>query len=699
MTNEYDLRAINAASASNLVTILDAIYTSNNLLVLNSTLLALLNYLTPFLRLKERGKFQKLVWLGEFRQWQLAVAQFDGLIVLAESDDVGELVSFVRALPTTTKVYLVVKNLAMVDVALLEVLSESASTSDAAKITLQQVPLGSNHIKLSRNVRLYNWHVYPIVLDLVVSLQEPLDSYWHQPLKHVSQLGAAIIDLIRLSPQFTGTGKLLKLRNIYAKGDHLCLLAQQVQHDRLDDFLSLELDALEQQFYRAKARADTDLVVLERNLDYTAVAFNQLNYQGLIDDLFGIQLDVAQLLPLAVLNDELYQDLQHLNFASIGHKLNHLARAIQVEYLKKDSVQTVQEIKLLVNNLGPLTNRHELIKRHTEISEAILNYIKFGNPTTDPTQTTLSTVDEYERYLEFQNDVFDLDYKLQMSALHQFCNANYSARTCVLAMVLVSTISDGLKERDFDGVVDELVQNHGLGLKFTADNLVKYKVIKVVSGGSDLFSFGLRDKLVQPVMLELSDGYDNIDKLGVTAGQAGLKASFNTIDKFFNLHPDNDANAVPAAAKDGQLVNEYLHPTFALPSLTVPVLARLVEALYARDFLTYKPVNNVLRRANWTNLGLDTMFAGKTLDVNLADIQDNRAASALTNYVLIVVVGGITRAEISCLKYIEQRLNGRGHNKRFIVLTSGIVNSKRLLEAAQSPDQKPHDLHAPGPGA
>lgn len=699
MTDEYDLKAINTASATNLVTILDAIYTSNNLLVLNSTLSALINYLTPFLRLKERGKFQKLVWLGEFNQWKLVVAQFDGLIVLAESDGVGELVSFMRALPTTTKVYLVVKNLAMADVALLEVLSESASTGDAAKITLQPVPLGSNHVKLSRNVRLYNWHVNPIVLNMVITLQEPLDSYWHQPLKQVSQLGAAIIDLIRLSPQFTGTGKLLKLRNVYAKGDHLCLLAQQVQHDRLEGFLSLELDALEQLFYRSKARPDTDLVVFERNLDYSAVAFNQLNYQGLIDDLFGIQLDVAQVLPPVVLNDELFQDLQHLNFASIGHKLNHLARAIQVEYLKKDSVLTVQEIKLLVNNLGPLTNRHELIKRHTEISEAILNYIKFGNPTTDPTQTTLTTVDEYERYLEFQNDVFDLDYKLQVSALRQFCNANYSARTCVLAMVLVSIISDGLKERDFDGFVDELVQNHGLGLKFTIDNLVKYKVIKVVRGGSDLFSFGLRDRLGQPVMLELSDGYDNIDELGVTAGQAGLKASFNTIDKFFNLHPDNDANTVPAAVKDGQLVNEYLHPTFALPSLTVPVLARLVEALYARDFLTYRPVNNVLRRANWTNLGLDTMFAGKTLDVNLANGQDSRTASATTDYVLIVVVGGITWAEVSCLKYIEQRLNGRGHNKRFLVLSSGIINSKQLLEAAQSPDQKPHDLHAPGTGA
>lgn len=47
------------------------------------------------------------------------------------------------------------------------------------------------------------------------------------------------------------------------------------------------------------------------------------------------------------------------------------------------------------------------------------------------------------------------------------------------------------------------------------------------------------------------------------------------------------------------------------------------------------------------------------------------------------MIGGITRSEISCLKYLEQRINQdkSKSKKKFLILTSGIVNGEKLINS------------------
>lgn len=78
------------------------------------------------------------------------------------------------------------------------------------------------------------------------------------------------------------------------------------------------------------------------------------------------------------------------------------------------------------------------------------------------------------------------------------------------------------------------------------------------------------------------------------------------------------------------------------------------------------------------------MFQGKTTDINIDDTLDDRNTDSNAGqgeqYVVVIFVGGVTRGEISCLRYLEQRLQTIGIIKRFIILTSGIVNSDKLLD-------------------
>ncbi|CAH2352792.1 vacuolar protein sorting-associated protein 33 [[Candida] railenensis] len=755
MTSSIDRASINNESVENLIEILSSIFTSNNLLVLTSQLSKLIDYLTPFSRLKECGKFQKSVWLESFDQWKEVVGTYDGLIVVVDDTEVDVLESLVSSVKC--KLYIVVKNLSRSSVYKLNKAFKISSSSQLK--TIVDVPTGSKSLKLSPSIRLFNWDVNPICItssvkeasganaavaaannetdvdsDILLSLELPfggLQSYFNQPIEQISKLSNAFISLLKISPQLNGTGKMFKLKNIYAKGDHSSLMVKILQDEKIPDFLNSQLSSLEQQFYLSKLKGNTDLVILERNLDIASVAFNQLNYQGLIDDLFEISLntvEVGENKQRYTLNDELYSDLKHLNFASIGLKLNHLARAIQSEYSKKDSIQSIQEIRSLVNNLGPLSNKQELVKKHTELSEIVLNYIKFGNVSSNPVLTNFNVVDEYEKFLEFQNDIFDLDYKQHILKLKEFITKCFSDRVILLSLILISNFNDGIKERDFDQILEELIQNFGIDIKFTIDNLVKFNVIQVVGNSSTtgeifgaLTSISIGNSNTKGGANVNSDengaldlGYDNLSKLGITGGQLGLKTPFTLIDKFFNLHPQVAEDEEEVDKKDGTLVNEYKDATFGLPSTTVPLLARLVQSLYMRDFLVNKPVNNLSRRPNWDNLGLDNMFHGKSLDINICDTSDEKRkkingngngsgngngidngsahgdsngsiTSNAIDYVIVTVIGGITRSEISCLKYIEQRIN-QDKNKRkkvFIILTSGIVNCTRLLEVCR----------------
>lgn len=167
MTYDLNLSIVNERSVENLIEIFESIYTRNNLLVLNNELTSLINFLTPFLRLKEVGKFDKLVKYDQFDEWRDAIESFDGLIVLVDEESQGnekllELSRFIDKVKTRTKVYLVVQNLTKSTVYQLRQYL-SATTVNSSGVVEQ--PVGARHVKLLASVRLYNWEVNPVLLD------------------------------------------------------------------------------------------------------------------------------------------------------------------------------------------------------------------------------------------------------------------------------------------------------------------------------------------------------------------------------------------------------------------------------------------------------------------------------------------------------------------------------------------------------
>ncbi|KAK6465307.1 vacuolar sorting protein VPS33/slp1 [Scheffersomyces coipomensis] len=733
-TSGLNLDEFNHITVENLFSILSKIYSTNNLLILDQNLSPFINNLTTFSKLKQHGNFENIIWLNQQQQYQdLSIFQkFQSLIIII--DENHENLELVKQLLFTKlgilnsitglKINLIVKDLSNSFVYELNKLCNGSHTFEGI-LKLNEIKT----INIIPRVKVWNWETLPIFLEdiLVIDIDSQfggVDDYFNQPLKQVNSLANVLMQLlfIKNDENKVNYKNLLKLKNIYGKGNHSDLFIKLINETKIPEFLNLNLNDLEIEFYNTKLISNTDLVVIERNLDYYSVLLDQVNYHGLIDNLLDInfnkiqgQLDDDLASNKSLINDELYSNtLKNLNFSTLGPILNKLAKEIQQQFKQNQTEsQNIQDMKNIVSKLGSLTQRQDLIKKHTNISESIIN--KLIN---------------FETFLQFQNEFFDIEYNLQISKLKYFLNLNFNYEIILSIMVLISIKNDGIKEKDFELINQQIQINYGLKVSLSLEKLVEFKLIRLIIDQSSTFLsvIGLSttsSTTNQHILVNNND--ENLNQLGITGAQDVYKNNFTLIDKFWNLHPnredeeDININLQKLEVDNISLIDIYPHPSFTLPSNMVPLTYRLIESLYFRDFLVYKPINNVKKRPNWDNLGVGSMFKGKVNDINVDDKSDKRdtttngngvrnlqsevntpastpppfqqkattTTSTTTNsslsprkpleYIVIVFIGGITRSEMTCLKYLQQKLIRNGKNKRIIVLTNGIINRKKLL--------------------
>ena len=94
----------------------------------------------------------------------------------------------------------------------------------------------------------------------------------------------------------------------------------------------------------------------------------------------------------------------------------------------------------------------------------------------------------YEQFLTFQNDIFEMDYKSQVAKLREFVNCNYPIEFVLSAILLIGYLNDGISNKEIDWLSLEMQDNYGLEAVFTLEKLIKFKMIRVIHGSSVDFS-------------------------------------------------------------------------------------------------------------------------------------------------------------------------------------------------------------------
>ncbi|NP_001346442.1 vacuolar protein sorting-associated protein 33A isoform 2 [Mus musculus] len=138
-----------------------------------------------------------------------------------------------------------------------------------------------------------------------------------------------------------------------------------------------------------------NLLLLDRNVDLLTPLASQLTYEGLIDEIYGIQNSYVKLPPEKFapkkqgggsggkdlpteakklqLNsaEELYAEIRDKNFNAVGSVLSKKAKIISAAFEERHNAKTVGEIKQFVSQLPHMQAARGSLANHTSIAELI----------------------------------------------------------------------------------------------------------------------------------------------------------------------------------------------------------------------------------------------------------------------------------------------------------------------------------------
>uniref|UniRef100_A0A8D0H5B9 Vacuolar protein sorting-associated protein 33A n=1 Tax=Sphenodon punctatus TaxID=8508 RepID=A0A8D0H5B9_SPHPU len=233
------------------------------------------------------------------------------------------------------------------------------------------------------------------------------------------------------------------------------------------------------------------LLLLDRNVDLLTPLATQLTYEGLIDEIYGIQNTYVKLPPEKFapkkqgeggkelptepkklqLNsaEELYAEIRDKNFNAVGSVLSKKAKIISAAFEERHHAKTVGEIKQFVLQLPHMQAARTSLANHTSIAELIKDITTsedfFDNLTVEQEFMSGIDTDKTNNYIED-------------------CIAQKHPLIKILRMVcLQSVCNSGLKQKVLDYYKREILQTYGYEHILTLNNLEKAGLLKPQASG------------------------------------------------------------------------------------------------------------------------------------------------------------------------------------------------------------------------
>ncbi|KAJ3073583.1 hypothetical protein HDU98_001178 [Podochytrium sp. JEL0797] len=477
------------------------------------------------------------------------------------------------------------------------------------------------------------------------------------------------------------------------------------------------------------AKMDFDsIVILDRTVDLVTPLCMELTYEGLVDEVFGIQTTFIQVneayitapqaqqsassatsphkLPsqpnapiktkkvsLNPATDKLFVQLRDLNFAVVGGVLAANARRIQEDIDRRHDAKTISEIKDFIGKLGGLEGEKAYLKLHTNISEEITK------KTQDP---------DFNRFLELQQNILSGNQQnSQLDYIEEMIDKQAPLLNTLRIMALYSVVCGGIKAKTYDYLKREFVQTYGIEHLLTLQNLESASLLS-----SSLHSSAFETPLSTTITTSTT-----------AASVAASKPTYANLRKPLAVIVDDIDDQNPADVA-------YVHSGYA------PVSVRLVEAatgcgrfapvvaglgakvsvggsrggwagVAARGLtLSGEQLNGGSaspgrgkgvkeRKVSWEGLEevLKVVPGGPSFEIDqvLPDpnfVLRNEKEKKTT---LVLYLGGCTSTEISSLRFLSR---GKGA-RQFVTMTTSMITGTRLIESLVEvvAERRPMDMN------
>ncbi|KKA29976.1 hypothetical protein TD95_002980 [Thielaviopsis punctulata] len=419
------------------------------------------------------------------------------------------------------------------------------------------------------------------------------------------------------------------------------------------------------------------VIIIDREVDFVTPLLTQLTYEGLLDEVFGINNNQAKVdttvvgaqAPTAAgaqaprkraiqldSSDKLYDQLRDANFAIVGSLLNKVARRlqkVQKDYEVKQSTQTIAELKEFVGNLPAFQAEQQSLRIHSGLAEEIIKHTR---------------TDLFKGLLEIQQNLAaGTDPSTQFDGIEELIARDTPLREVLRLLCIYSCISGGIKPKEYEQFKRLVLQGYGYQHLLTITRLEKLQLIG--------------PKAASQISIPLS----------AAAGVPGEKTNYSHLRRQLRLIVDE-------VKEDDPNDIAYVYSGYA------PLSARLVQCILQKQYL-----NSITKTAGGvvippTALGRsspgwhgfeETVKHAKGATFYETQQGEDKAMKARAllssakekQTVFVVFVGGVTFAEIAALRFIAKQEEGKlllswAEKRNIIICTTSIISGNRMMDAA-----------------
>lgn len=378
--------------------------------------------------------------------------------------------------------------------------------------------------------------------------------------------------------------------------------------------------------------AISQLILIDRLTDPTTPMLTMLTYEGLIDEFFGIKNSSVELPQEMVLedgphpdkpakiknvlnsNDRIYRDTRDVNFSQVGPILNQKAKIVDEFYKNRNRDDPLHELKEMMINLPTYK-----LRLHTNIVDVLMSYTK--------------DLDFHTQLEAEQNLLVGGDIQMSIDYIEECINKQEHVVKVLRLLCLLSLTTGGLKEKQYNFFVKEIVQTYGYEYFFALENLSKVGLIR------------------------------RQDSKFANSWFASLRKirDFKLIDGEVNEQNPDDIN--------------YTYSGYG------PISARMVDLVLRSNTKIPSSGSESVIREGWglprNNEDMVRSVPGATFHAVQSQPDDEVYESSDRNEVILVFfVGGITFPEVSALRFLSQKYEG----KDIIVASTNLINGNTFIE-------------------
>lgn len=413
------------------------------------------------------------------------------------------------------------------------------------------------------------------------------------------------------------------------------------------------------------------LIIIDRAVDMVTPLLTQLTYEGLIDEMFGIKNNQAEVGTSIIgqapgqqpksqsdapqqqsmkrkiqldSSDKLYSQLRDANFAIVGPLLNKVARRLAGEYESRHGAKSTSELREFVNKLPGYQAEQQSIKTHTNLTEEALKH----------TQS-----DTFSRILEIQqNLVSGTDPTAQHDAIEELIARDVPLPTILRLLCLESTVSGGIRPKDLDNFKRHVLHAYGHQHLLTVHNLEKMGLLVVRTAAN-------------PFYIPVGGSSSGVHESKFTNYNALRKQLRLIVDEVNEQDPNDIAYVYSGYAPLSVRLVQAVIQKQSLLSLVRGSADNLPPASSAQGFQQFE---DALR-----NVKGETFNRQQRGDEAVTKARHMLTGSGKEKTVVVMFLGGITFTEIAALRFVARGLEGK---KKVLICTTGIVGGREVVGSA-----------------